>query len=59
MTEFNYVASCLFGLEKFVGEEIDACGGKRTETIDGRVYFKHKNQKYKILSFPLKEGVKW
>ena len=40
MTEFNYVATCLFGLEKFVGEEIDACGGNRTETIDGRVYFK-------------------
>lgn len=39
MTNFNYVASCLFGLEKFVGEEIDDCGGKRTETIDGRVYF--------------------
>ena len=36
---FNYVASCLFGLEKFVGEEIDAVGGKRTDTIDGRVYF--------------------
>lgn len=36
---FNYVASCLFGLEKFVGEEIDAIGGKRTCTIDGRVYF--------------------
>ncbi len=30
-------------------------------TVDGngRVYFKEKNQKYKILSFPLKEGVKW
>lgn len=36
---YNYVASCLFGLEKFVGEEIDAVGGKRTDTIDGRVYF--------------------
>lgn len=36
---FHYVATCLFGLEKFVGEEIDACGGKRTSTIDGRVYF--------------------
>lgn len=36
---FNYVASCLFGLEKFVGEEIDAAGGKRTGTIDGRVYY--------------------
>lgn len=39
MNTFNYVATCLFGLEKFVGEEIDECGGKRTETIDGRVYF--------------------
>ena len=37
--KYNYVASCLFGLEKFVGEEIDAVGGIRTETIDGRVYF--------------------
>lgn len=35
----TYVATCLFGLEKFVGEEIDACGGKRLETIDGRVVF--------------------
>ena len=33
------MATCLFGLEKFVGEEIDACGGKRLETIDGRVVF--------------------
>lgn len=36
---------------------------KSTEifTLDGngRVYFKHKHDKYKILSFPLKEGVKW
>lgn len=38
--EFNYVATCLFGLERFVGEEIDELGYKRTETIDGRVYFK-------------------
>ena len=35
----TYVATCLFGLEKFVGEEIDACGGNRLETIDGRVVF--------------------
>ena len=35
----TYVVTCLFGLEKFVGEEIDACGGKRLETIDGRVVF--------------------
>ena len=34
-----FVATCLFGLEKLVGEEIDALGYKRIETIDGRVVF--------------------
>lgn len=34
-----YVATCLFGLEKLVGEELDALGCKRLETIDGRVRF--------------------
>lgn len=38
--EFNYVATCLFGLERLVGEEIDALGYTRRETIDGRVYFR-------------------
>ena len=38
--EFTYVATCLFGLEKLLGEEIDALGYKRIETIDGRVTFK-------------------
>lgn len=33
------VATCLFGLEKFLGEEIDALGYKRIETIDGRIIF--------------------
>lgn len=33
------VATCLFGLEKFLGEEIDALGYRRVETIDGRVTF--------------------
>ncbi len=33
------VATCLFGLEKFVAEEIDSLGYKRLETIDGRVTF--------------------
>ena len=35
----QYVATCLFGLEKFLGEEIDALGYKRTDTMDGRVTF--------------------
>ena len=37
--ELTYVATCLFGLEKFLGEEIDALGYKRISTIDGRVTF--------------------
>ncbi len=32
-------ATCLFGLERLLGEQIDELGGKRTETIDGRVTF--------------------
>ena len=37
--KFQFVATCLFGLEKLVGEEIDSLGYKRIETIDGRVVF--------------------
>lgn len=33
------VATCLFGLEKQLGEEIDALGCTRLSTIDGRVTF--------------------
>lgn len=40
MAKFNYVATCLFGLERLVGEEIDELGYERTNTIDGRVYFR-------------------
>lgn len=36
---FTYVATCLFGLEKLVGEDIDSLGYKRIETVDGRVVF--------------------
>ncbi len=36
---YIFVATCLFGLEKLVGEEIDALGYKRIETIDGRITF--------------------
>ncbi|MBQ7338343.1 MAG: class I SAM-dependent RNA methyltransferase [Clostridia bacterium] len=32
-------ATCLFGLEKLLGEEIDALGLTRLETIDGRIIF--------------------
>ncbi len=35
----EFVTSCLFGLEKFVGEDIDKLGYKRTSTMDGRVTF--------------------
>ena len=37
--KFRMVATCLFGLEKLLGEEIDKIGGKRVETIDGRITF--------------------
>ena len=33
------VATCLFGLEKLLGEELDALGLKRLDTMDGRVTF--------------------
>jgi len=33
------VATCLFGLEKLLGEELDALGVKRLDTMDGRVTF--------------------
>ena len=39
-TLYTYTATCLFGLEKFVGEDIDKLGYERIETIDGRVTFK-------------------
>ncbi len=39
MSEFLYAATCLFGLERLVGETVDALGYRRRETIDGRVYF--------------------
>ncbi|MBQ9802447.1 MAG: class I SAM-dependent RNA methyltransferase [Clostridia bacterium] len=35
----EFVATCLFGLEKQLGEELDALGVRRLETIDGRVTF--------------------
>ena len=33
------VATCLFGLEHLLGEEIDSLGYERISTIDGRVTF--------------------
>ena len=35
----EYVATCLFGLEGLLGEELDSLGFKRTETMDGRISF--------------------
>lgn len=35
----RFAATCLFGLEKLLGEEIDGLGLKRVSTIDGRVIF--------------------
>ena len=35
----RYTATCLFGLEGLLGDEIDALGYKRIESIDGRITF--------------------
>ena len=37
--KFQLVATCLFGLEHLLGEEIDELGYERVSTIDGRVAF--------------------
>ena len=37
--KFELVATCLFGLERLLGEEIEELGYERTFTIDGRVGF--------------------
>ncbi len=37
--KFQLVATCLFGLEHLLGEEIDELGYERVSTIDGRVTF--------------------
>ncbi|MBR2986716.1 MAG: class I SAM-dependent RNA methyltransferase [Clostridia bacterium] len=37
---YTFVATCLFGLEHALGEEIDALGYERIATIDGRVTFR-------------------
>ena len=37
--KLQLVATCLFGLEKLLGEELDAMGLRRIETMDGRVIF--------------------
>ena len=37
--KLQLVATCLFGLEKLLGEEIDALGLHRIDTMDGRVTF--------------------
>ena len=40
----EFIATCLFGLEKLLGEEIDAIGLRRLSTIDGRVTFEGKRE---------------
>ena len=39
LMKLQLVATCLFGLEKLLGEEIDALGLRRLDTMDGRVTF--------------------
>ncbi len=39
MGRYEFVATCLFGLERFVSDEIERLGYKKLDTIDGRVTF--------------------
>ena len=39
MGYYEYVATCLFGLERLVGDEIEALGYTRLSTTDGRITF--------------------
>ena len=39
MEKIQLVATCLFGLERMLGEEIDKLGFRRLDTMDGRVTF--------------------
>lgn len=48
------VATCLFGLEKVLGEEIDALGYKRITTIDGRVIFEAPEQAVAVCNIRLR-----
>ncbi|MCQ2427771.1 MAG: class I SAM-dependent RNA methyltransferase [Clostridia bacterium] len=38
--KYELVATCMFGLEKTLGSEIDSLGLERVDTIDGRVRFR-------------------
>ena len=51
---FTYVATCLFGLERLLGEEIDALGYERLETIDGRVTFRADREAVAALNINLR-----
>lgn len=48
------VATCLFGLEGLLGEEIDSLGYKRIETIDGRVTFEAPKEAIAICNLRLR-----
>lgn len=37
--KLNYTATCLFGLEGLLGEEIEALGYRRIDNMDGRITF--------------------
>ena len=48
-------------ISRYLKEQNFSVKSTEVMTVDGngRVYFKQKNKKYQILSFILREGVKW
>ena len=52
--KFDLVATCLFGLEHLLGEEIDSLGYERVSTIDGRVTFRGDSEAVAVSNIFLK-----
>ena len=52
--KFQLVATCLFGLEHLLGEEIDSLGYERVSTIDGRVTFRGDSEAVAVSNIFLK-----
>lgn len=57
----EYIQSNKQNIEDFIKNHSGSVKSTEIMTVNGngKVYFKRKNQKYEILSLPIKEGVKW
>ena len=60
-TNLKIIDSNIQEVENFIKQQNVSLKNTEVLTVDGngRVYFKGKNQKYKILNMPLRENIKW